>query len=46
VNAYDALFKRTRECERLRKHLPNLVAVDFFRRGDLFPVVDTLNDVR
>jgi hypothetical protein len=46
VNAYDALLRRTRECRRLRRHLPNLVAVDFYRRGDLFRVVDTLNGVR
>jgi hypothetical protein len=46
VNAYNSLLRRTRECERLRKHLPNLVAVDFYRRGDLFRVVDTLNGVR
>jgi Short repeat of unknown function (DUF308) len=46
VNAYNPLLKRTRECQRLRKHLPNLVAVDFYRRGDLFRVVDTLNGVR
>ena len=46
VNAYDALLRRTRECRRLRSRLPNLVAVDFYRRGDLFRVVDALNDVR
>jgi hypothetical protein len=46
VNAYAPLLARTRECERLRKHLPNLVAVDFYRRGDLFRVVDTLNGLR
>jgi hypothetical protein len=46
VNAYDRLLKRTRECQRLRKHLPNLVAVDFYRRGDLFRVVHTLNGLR
>ena len=45
VNAYDALLGRARECRRLREHLPNLVAVDFYRRGDLFRVVDTLNGV-
>ncbi len=43
VNAYDPLLKRARECQRIRDHLPNLVAVDFYRRGDLFRVVDTLN---
>jgi hypothetical protein len=45
VNAYEPLLRRARECRRLRKHLPNLVAVDFYRRGDLFRVVDTLNGV-
>jgi hypothetical protein len=46
VNAYAALLRRTRECRRLRRRLPNLVAVDFYRRGDVFRVVDTLNKVR
>jgi hypothetical protein len=45
VNAYEPLLARVRECERLRKHFPNLIAVDFYRRGDLFRVVDTLNGV-
>jgi SAM-dependent methyltransferase len=45
VNAYDPLLGRARECERLRGDLPNLVAVDFYRRGDLMRVVDTLNGV-
>jgi hypothetical protein len=45
VNAYDALLGRARECRRLREHLPNRVAEDFYRRGDLFRVVDTLNGV-
>jgi hypothetical protein len=46
VNAYDALLARARECAKLRRHLPNLLAVNFYRRGDLFRVVDTLNRVR
>ena len=46
VNARDALLRRLRECERIRDHLPSLVAVNFYRRGDLFGVVDTLNGVR
>jgi hypothetical protein len=46
VNDYGALLRRTQECRRLRRHLPNLVAVNFYRRGDLFRVVDTLNRVR
>jgi len=45
VNAYDALLARAKECRRLRNHLPNLVAVNFYRRGDLFRVVDKLNGV-
>jgi hypothetical protein len=45
VNAYDPLMARARDCQRIRNHLPNLVAVNFYRRGDLFRVVDTLNGV-
>jgi len=43
VNAYGPLLARARDCRRIRDHLPNLVAVNFYRRGDLFRVVDTLN---
>jgi hypothetical protein len=46
VNAYDKLFARVRECRKLRHHLPNLVAVNFYREGDVFGVVDTLNGVK
>ena len=46
VNAYDPLLERARECQRIRGHLPNLVAVNFYREGDLFRVVDTLNRLR
>jgi hypothetical protein len=46
VNAYGPLLARVRECERIRHHMANLVAVNFYRRGDLFKVVDTLNGVR
>jgi hypothetical protein len=45
VNAYAPLLARARECENIRDHLPNLLAVNFYRRGDLFGVVDTLNGV-
>ena len=45
VNAYEPLLHRARECERIRGQLPNLIAVNFYRRGDLFRVVDTLNGV-
>jgi len=30
-------------CERIRHRMANLVAVDFYRRGDLLGVVNTLN---
>jgi len=46
VNAYQPLLARLRECQRIRRHFPNLVAVNFYRRGDAFHVVDTLNGVR
>jgi uncharacterized membrane protein HdeD (DUF308 family) len=45
VNAYKPLLARARECERIRHHLVNLLAVNFFDRGDVFKVVDTLNGV-
>ena len=43
VNAYDALLHRARTCQKIRGLLPNLVAVDFYKSGDLFDVVDALN---
>ena len=46
VNAREPLLRRLRECERVRAQLPNLVAVNFYRRGDVFGVVDELNGVR
>jgi hypothetical protein len=45
VNAYAPLMRRLRECERVRRHIPNLVAVNFYARGDLLRAVDTLNGV-
>ena len=45
VNARGPLLRRIRTCERLRGHAVNLVAVNFYRRGDLFAVVDELNGV-
>jgi hypothetical protein len=45
VNAYDKLLRRVRRCEQIRDHVANLVAVNFYRRGDVFRVVDTLNGV-
>jgi hypothetical protein len=45
VNAYEPLLRRARACERLRGQRVNLLAVDFYARGDLFEVVDALNGV-
>jgi hypothetical protein len=45
VNAYDVLLGRARECERERGLLPNIVAVDFYKTGDVMKVVDTLNRI-
>ena len=45
VNAYRPLLARARACERIRHHLPNLLAVNFYKRGDLFRVVGALNGV-
>ncbi len=46
VNAYDFLLKRARACRRERKMMPNLIAVDFYRTGDLLRVVDTMNGIK
>ncbi len=43
VNAYDFLLGRARQCEKERDRLPNILAVDFYRTGDLFRVARTLN---
>jgi hypothetical protein len=46
VNAYAPLLARANACHRIRHRLPNLVAVNFYKEGDVFRVVDTLNRVR
>ena len=45
VNAHNFLLDRARRCTRERRHLPNIIAVDFYMTGDLFRVVDELNGV-
>lgn len=45
VNAYEPLMRRLRACRRIRGHMPNLVAVNFYRQGDLMRAVDALNGV-
>lgn len=46
VNAFNFLWERVERCAAERKLFPNMVAVDFYREGDLFKVVDKLNGVR
>jgi hypothetical protein len=45
VNAYDVLLQRARACRRERRMVPNLIAVDFYRTGDLFRVARTMNGI-
>lgn len=45
VNAYGPLLARARACAAIRHRTPNLVAVNFYRRGDLMRVVDALNGI-
>jgi hypothetical protein len=45
VNALDFLLARARRCQERRGKQPNLVAVDFWDRGDVVAVVDELNGV-
>ena len=44
VNDYEALLARAKECRAARGRWPNLVAVDFYRTGDLFRAARELND--
>jgi hypothetical protein len=46
VNAHQPLLDRVTECERIRDLTANLIAVDFYREGDLFGVVQKLNASR
>lgn len=43
VNSQPFLSARIARCEKKRNLLANLIAVDFYREGDLFGVVDQLN---
>lgn len=45
VNEYDLLLERAQQCAEERGQIPNFVAVNWYRQGDLFDVVDTLNGV-
>jgi hypothetical protein len=45
VNAYSFLEKRVEQCQAERHHMVNIVAVDFYRTGDLLRVVNHLNGI-
>ena len=45
ANTYSVLSKRVQDCQAEHQQIPNLVAVDFYDRGDLFRVIDELNGV-
>ena len=44
VNTREALLERVAQCERERGKRPNIIAVDFYRTGDLVEVVRELNE--
>ena len=46
VNAYDRCSRACSDASSIRHQFPNLVAVNFYRQGDLFRVVDTLNGIK
>ena len=45
VNEYTILLRRARRCREERRMVPNLIAVDFYRTGDLFKVCRTMNGI-
>ena len=45
VNAYDFLLRRARTCQRERRHIPNIISVDFYSVGDVVRVANTLNGI-
>jgi hypothetical protein len=43
VNAHDFLLGRAERCEKQRRLVPNILAVDFYRTGDVVAVATELN---
>ncbi len=46
INARGPLLRRARECERLRDHRTSMLAVDFWKTGDVLGVAEELNGLR
>ena len=44
ANGFETLHARALDCWQQSGQIPNFVAVDWYRTGDLFEVVQTLND--
>lgn len=44
ANAADVLLARVAQCERSMRRTPTFIAVDFYEQGDLFEVVQMLNE--
>ena len=38
-------MRRARACQRERRHIPNIISVDFYSVGDLVRVANTLNGI-
>jgi hypothetical protein len=45
VNSFPVLSQRAGVCAQERGHMPNIIAVDFYRTGDLLRVVNQMNRV-
>ena len=41
----EPLRSRVNLCEGVRHHFPNIIAVDFYSRGELMAIVDELNGI-
>ena len=46
MNSRVAILRRAEACQRIRHLMPNLVAVDFYRQGDVLGAVNALNNAR
>ena len=45
VNQKQFILDRAAMCERVRDAMPSIIAVDFYKEGDVFGAVDKLNGV-
>jgi len=45
INSYEVLSKRVKQCQQERGKFPNIIAVNWYDKGDVMKVVDELNGV-